>query len=90
VEDALKAMPFEALHIFRPASLEGPRKESRLGEKISLAVLNKLDFLFEGSLKKYKSIHAVAVAKAMVKMSGSDSEGIHVYPSDLIAEIGEK
>ena len=87
-EDAVKEMNYEALHIFRPASLEGPRKHERMGDKISLAVLNSLDFIFKGSLKKYKPIHADTVAKAMVKMSDSDSTGIHVYPSDLIEEIG--
>ena len=38
LENALQSIGYKSLHIFRPSFIAGPRKESRTGEKIGLAI----------------------------------------------------
>ncbi len=54
---------------FRPGFLVGNRKEFRLAEKIASGVMKVLDPLLIGSSKKYRSIPADKLAKAMVSLS---------------------
>lgn len=89
VEEDLKKLHFPELHIFRPASLSGNRKEFRLGEKVGLTVLNTLSFVLIGGLKKYKPINAATVAKAMARIASTTNPGIHIYESDQIAKTGK-
>src|SRR5437899_3089226 len=45
LEDALREMPFEALHIFRPSFLAGDREEKRSGEKAGIVFAKALGVL---------------------------------------------
>jgi hypothetical protein len=54
---------------FRPGFLVGNRKEFRLAEKIAFVVMNVFDPLLIGSSKKYRSMQADKLAKAMVSLS---------------------
>ena len=58
---------------FRPGLLAGQRKEFRLLEKISSAVMKIVDPALTGSSKKYRSMPADKLAKAMVNLSKSPS-----------------
>ncbi|RLQ90373.1 oxidoreductase [Planomicrobium sp. Y74] len=88
MEDSLKKMELPALHIFRPSLLLGDRKEFRLGEKAASLISPVLSPLLRGGMKKYKPIQAEQVAKAMCAAAQTESDGIQVYPSDRIAEMG--
>ncbi|MCY7388591.1 MAG: hypothetical protein LH481_11095 [Burkholderiales bacterium] len=48
MENALKAMNFESLHIFRPSFLVGERAEARVGERLGIAVFSALALLMIG------------------------------------------
>ena len=87
VEEDLKKMGFDALHIFRPSLLLGSRDEKRLGEKIGEAVMLVFDPLMLGPLKKYRAIDSAKVAKAMLvaaqnPLTEQISQGVFIHESD--------
>ncbi|QEK52560.1 NAD(P)H-binding protein [Pedobacter aquae] len=86
-EDDLKALNIPAIHIYQPSLLRGERKEKRVGEKIALVLMQAIDPLLVGSLKKYRSIKTSVIALAMYQQSLKEDQGIFTYPSDIIKEI---
>ena len=84
VEGALRHLPFQAMHIFRPSLLVGKRAQSRPGERIAAVLGEVLKFAMVGPLSKYRPIPAAFVAKAMAKAAGSGVSGVHVYHYDEI------
>lgn len=89
VENALAKLNFKSLVVVRPSMLLGDRKEFRLGESIGKAVMKALGFLFIGKLKKYKAIEAKVVAKAMIALSKTELEGVSVFESNRLQELGK-
>jgi uncharacterized protein YbjT (DUF2867 family) len=63
-----KFFPESVFH-FRPGFLVGNRKEFRLVEKIASGVMKVIDPILTGSSKKYKSMPADKLAKAMISLS---------------------
>jgi uncharacterized protein YbjT (DUF2867 family) len=63
-----KYFPRSVFH-FRPGFLVGDRKEFRLVEKIASGVMKVIDPILTGSSKKYRSMPADKLAKAMVSLS---------------------
>lgn len=66
LEDAVRAMRVQEVHIFRPSVLLGDRAEKRPGEAVGIGVARALSFLMLGPLRKYHPIPAATVAAAMV------------------------
>lgn len=87
LEDALKRLKFKCLCIYQPSLLDGSREESRPAEKLGIFVMRGLNPLLVGSLRKYRSIKASAVAQAMVTNTHKNLDGVHVYTSDKIKAI---
>jgi uncharacterized protein YbjT (DUF2867 family) len=56
---------------FRPSFLVGNRKEFRPAEKIAFGAMKVIDPILTGSSKKYRSMPADKLAKAMVNVSKS-------------------
>jgi uncharacterized protein YbjT (DUF2867 family) len=67
-----KFFPGKIFH-FRPSFLVGPRKEFRLAEKTAFGVMKVIDPILTGSSKKYRSMPADKLAKAMVGLSKSSA-----------------
>jgi uncharacterized protein YbjT (DUF2867 family) len=67
---------------FRPGFLIGKRKEFRLVEKIAFVIMAVLDPIMAGSAKKYRSMPADKLAKAMVNLSKNPVGKPHIlyYP----------
>jgi len=84
VEDAVKEVGLKSVHIMRPSVLKGERKESRLGEKISNAIMSGFSFLIPS---KYKPVHGSKVAKAMLVASKTTMEGFFVYEFKEIKKL---
>lgn len=80
-EQAVSALGFDALHIFRPGMLIGSRAEKRPVEEIGAIVAPFLNALMLGPARPYRSIEAETVAKAMVAAASNDIPGhqIHTY-----------
>lgn len=88
VERELEQMKFEVLNIVRPSLLIGERKEKRAGEGIGAFIFSLIDWMFIGAMKRYKSIKATTVAKAMVRIQENNTEGINIYTSDKLQVLG--
>ena len=82
VEQDLRSVGFDTLHIFRPSLLLGSRDESRPGEAIASAVMRAVSPLMAGPLKKYRAISADRVARSMLKGAGMNVPGVHIHESD--------
>jgi uncharacterized protein YbjT (DUF2867 family) len=87
IEEDIAALPFESIHIFRPALLLGKREEFRLGERIARAVVKATSFLLIGAWRKYKPIQAAEVAKSMVAAANREIAGVHQYEYDEIKDL---
>ncbi|RNI29862.1 oxidoreductase [Rufibacter immobilis] len=86
MEQAVKALPFTAVHIFQPSLLLGDRQEFRLGEKAAEVFMKGFGFLFKGPLNKYRAIEARTVAKAMLEAAKQDGGGVLVHPSEQMQQ----
>jgi uncharacterized protein YbjT (DUF2867 family) len=82
IEEDITALPFEAIHIFRPSLLLGKREEFRLGERFGAVVIKAISFLLIGAWRKYKPIQAADVAKSMVAAANRELAGVHMYEYD--------
>ncbi len=84
MEEAVRKLPFDGVHIFRPSLLLGERRENRPGERLAILAGRALGFMFVGPLGRYRPIAARAVAAAMVRIAKDAPRGVHVYESDRI------
>lgn len=88
MERDVQQLGFPAVHIFRPSLLLGERQEHRTGEELGARIMKPLAGLMIGPLRKYRPIQAETVAKAMLQAAAKDGLGVHIYPSDQIAQLG--
>lgn len=87
VERDLQQIPFEATYIYRPALLDGDRKEDRSAEKIMISLFRFINPILIGPLKKYRSIKIEKIVDAMMAKAKSGDKGIHIYNSDEISDF---
>lgn len=90
LEDALRALPLDALHIFRPSILIGDRDEKRAGEAAGIAIAKALGFLMAGPLRKYRAVPGTTVASAMVAAANTEVSGRFIYHYDEIRRLGDE
>ncbi|MGZ3754856.1 MAG: oxidoreductase [Mucilaginibacter sp.] len=83
-EEDIKAIGLKCLFIYQPSLLTGHRHEQRSMERIAIVMMAILNPFLIGSLRKYRSIPAETVAKAMYKQSLQKKKGVHIYTSDKI------
>lgn len=87
IEEALEKKEYGSLHIFRPSLLTGERSEKRAGEDFAKLLTKVIDPILIGPFRKYRSIHAKQVAKAMFNVAKKAESGIHRYESDQIHQL---
>jgi uncharacterized protein YbjT (DUF2867 family) len=87
LEDAVSALPFKAIHIFRPSMLVGPREERRPGERAGIVLMTLLTPFLVGGLRKYRSIEAEHVARAMVSAAALEGSGRKIYEYDQMTRL---
>lgn len=90
LEEKLKAVHFQSLHIFRPSLLLGNRSEFRFGEKVAEYLSAALPFLYAGKMKKYKPIPADLVAEGMITAAVRNESGIQVHESQDVFNMRNK
>lgn len=73
-------------YIFQPSLISGDRQEERPLENIAEKVMKAANYLLRGPLKKYRSIKAEAIAKAMIYVANNPYSAIRIE-SDEIQEI---
>lgn len=84
MEEALKKLPIDSLHIIRPSLLLGNRSEFRRGERIAQIIMTRFSFLIP---KNYRAIHAEKVARAMIYLVNRGRPGIHIHESGELASV---
>lgn len=87
LEEKLRSLPFKAIHIFRPSFLVGTREESRFGESLGVVVARPLQFVLQGRWRRYRSIKAADVGRAMVAAANSQRQGGIIYEYDEIRRL---
>jgi uncharacterized protein YbjT (DUF2867 family) len=88
LEDALKTLPFQAVHIFRPSFLVGDRVDARPVERVGGAVAKALEFAFVGKLKKYSAIEVSVLATAILAARAAEP-GVHIYEYEQILALAK-
>lgn len=78
VEEALRALAFEALTILRPGLLLGQRDESRPAEAVARVVAPLFNPLLIGPLAQYRAVRADDVAAAAVAAATRGDQGVRV------------
>lgn len=74
LEDAIAALGFPTVNIFRPGLLLGNRRERRPLEALGIILFKAIGPLFVGSLQKYRGIEVELLAASMVrKANNSDT-----------------
>lgn len=90
VEAALRALAFDRLDIMRPGLLTGQRAGPwRPGESIAMALAPVTDMLLHGGARRYRSVAASAVARAMLALATTGGSGVHVHEHDAIVELAD-
>ena len=87
-EEAVAALPFRSVHVFRPSVLTGSRGESRPAERLGIAVGTLLAPLMVGPARRYRPIAARTVAQAMARAAADPGRGRRTWESEEIAALG--
>lgn len=76
-----------AVYFYQPGLLLGDRKEKRTGENFGKILSRFTDPLLMGSLRKYRSVQAADVARAMLLTALTTTTGIHIISNTTIHNI---
>ena len=85
-EDALKALGFADLGIYRPSMIVAARAHRRWAESMLFPLLPAVDSLLAGPLAKYRSIPVETLARAIAAFGGQQGSGTRtLYWQDMVA-----
>ncbi len=90
VEEGVKRLQFDGIHIFRPSFLIGKRAAGRPVEQLAGLVSPLVAWVLVGRLRKYRPIRAEAVARAMVRAAREATRGVHVHEFDEIRRLAAR
>ncbi len=90
VEEALRRLQFDGVHIFRPSLLLGGRPQTRPLELLARIVSPLVSWAMLGRLGRYRPIKAARVARAMVRVARDAERGVHLYESGDIRRLGKR
>jgi uncharacterized protein YbjT (DUF2867 family) len=88
MEETVLTQAIENTYIVQPSLIVGDRNETRMGETIGNFVFNLINPLMLGALKKYRSIEADTIAKALIQLVKTTPKE-HTFTSDKIQELGD-
>ena len=90
IEEGLRALGFDRLDLLRPGLLTGARDGApRLAEGLAILAAPLTDALLRGGLRRYRSIPAVVVARAIVALAGQSEPGVHIHENDAIRALAD-
>jgi uncharacterized protein YbjT (DUF2867 family) len=90
VEEAVRRLQFDGVHIFRPSLLLGGRSQTRPLELLAQIVSPLVSWTMLGRLGRYRPIKAARVARAMVRVARDAERGVHVYESNQVRRLGAR
>jgi uncharacterized protein YbjT (DUF2867 family) len=87
-EAGLRDVGFARLDILRPGLLIGDRSGPlRLGEAAAQFLAPVTDTLLHGALRRYRSVRAETVAAAIVALTRTGGDGVHIHEHDAIVAL---
>ncbi|MEZ2413584.1 NAD-dependent epimerase/dehydratase family protein [Muriicola sp. E247] len=86
MEEAVLELGIPQTYILQPSLISGKRGEKRRGEKIAKIVFAVLNVFLIGPLRKYRSISAEDIAKAMVWLANNEFRENRIT-SDKISQL---
>lgn len=90
VEQALGKLKLTRLDILRPGLLRGPRGETRPAERLAMLASPLTDLLLHGSYRKYRSVRADTMARAIIGLTREKAAGRFVFEHDAILRAARK
>ena len=90
VEQKLGKVGLPRLDLVRPGLLRGPREEPRRAEKLGMMGSPLADLFLHGSYRKYRSIKAETVARAIVGLTREKMAGRFVFEHDAILRAARR
>lgn len=90
VEQALGKIKLTRLDILRPGLLRGPRGESRPTERLAMLASPLIDLLLHGGYRKYRSVKAETIARAIIGLTKEKAAGRFVFEHDAILRAARK
>ncbi|KOS06985.1 nucleoside-diphosphate sugar epimerase [Flavobacterium akiainvivens] len=88
MERDILAQGIPKTHLLQPSQIVAERSDRRVMEKIAVGVMKLVNPLLKGGLRKYRSITAHNIAKAMVKLANTNHSQDRI-PSDKIQELAD-
>jgi uncharacterized protein YbjT (DUF2867 family) len=88
VDEAVRRLQFDGVHIFHPSLLLGKRAHARPLERLLMLFSPLVSWVMMGPLARYRPIGAARVARAMVRVAREGTRGVHVYESGQIRRLG--
>lgn len=70
-------------YIFQPSLIGGERKEKRIMEDVAKKAMKAGNYLLRGPLKKYRSIHPEAIAKAMIYVANNRYSATRIESKEI-------
>ena len=90
VELALGKLKLTRLDILRPGLLRGSRGESRPAERLAILASPLTDLLLHGGYRKYRSVKAETMARAIIGLTKEKAAGRFVFEHDAILRAARK
>lgn len=89
-EQQLGKLGLPRLDVLRPGLLRGPREELRPAERLGMLASPAIDLLLHGKYRKYRSIRADVMARAIVGLTREKAAGRFVFEHDAILRAARK
>lgn len=90
VEQQLGKVGLPRLDVIRPGLLRGPREELRVAERMGMILSPLADLLMQGQYRKYRSVRAETVARAIIGLSREKAAGRFVFEHDAILRAARR
>jgi len=83
-EEYIRAIAFPAIHIYRPMLFDTPRNDKHFKESFINLLMQGINPILLGGLRKYRSIKVEHIARAMIRCSLEDQKGVFIHDSGEI------
>lgn len=90
LEESVNALPFWAVHLFRPTLVVNTENKSRWGEQIANRLGKGLDFVTGGLVSRYRPVEASLLAKTMLDAAQQLESGRFRYHPSYFVEAEEE
>jgi uncharacterized protein YbjT (DUF2867 family) len=90
IERAVGKLGYPRYDVLRPGLLRGPREEVRPAERLGMIASPIADLLLHGQFRKYRSIKADTIARAIVGLTREKAAGRFVFEHDAILRAARR